>query len=205
MGEEQGDLSMPLVSSDNTATRDDTHGIPILCTFFCALRDSRGDCWEDGGTDCKVRNKWGQRSLRKTVTTEQNLDYCHHRSSFLCVSFFVFCFLFSTFPPSSYVVIFPLCILPGKLLAVIVFGCYVCSVSPPLPFLLFFGHLVGCRVLLESFVVEREASTEDEDGGDSSLTSNQSAYGGRHRQSAWGLGWGAGVEVWGEGGGLTAC
>lgn len=94
--EEQGDLSMPLVSSDNTATRDDTHGIPILCTFFCALRDSRGDCWEDGCADCKVRNKWGQRSLRKTVTTEQNLDYCHHRSSFFLFSFF------GTFPPSSF-------------------------------------------------------------------------------------------------------
>ena len=108
MGEEQGDLSMPLVSSDNTATRDDTHGIPILCTFFCALRDSRGDCWEDGGTDCKVRNKWGQRSLRKTVTTEQNLDYCHHRSSFFFWSFFFFFFFCSVhFPPRLMLSFFP--------------------------------------------------------------------------------------------------
>ena len=110
--EEQGDLSMPLVSSDNTATRDDTHGIPILCTFFCALRDSRGDCWEDGGADCKVRNKWGQRSLRKTVTTEQNLDYCRHRSFFfflLLFFFFSFFFFLSSvhFPPRLSVVIFP--------------------------------------------------------------------------------------------------
>ena len=132
--EEQGDLSMPLVSSDNTATRDDTHGIPILCTFFCALRDSRGDCWEDGCADCKVRNKWGQRSLRKTVTTEQNLDYCHHRSSFFLFSFFFLryisplVFLLSFFP-------FVFCqenCLPSSFLL-------LCSFSPPpLPFLLFF-------------------------------------------------------------------